>query len=43
MPSVQMDGLDKILADWDALQREFPTMKREVLKELSLQMLSNVQ
>lgn len=43
MPSVQMDGLDHILASWEALQREFPTMKRELLAEIGKDMLSSVQ
>lgn len=43
MPSVQMDGLDRILNSWDALQREFPAMKRDLLEDLGKQMLSEVQ
>ena len=43
MPSVQMDGLDRILNSWDALQREFPVMKRDLLEDLGEQMLSGVQ
>lgn len=43
MPSVQMDGLDRILNSWDALQREFPAMKRDLLEDLGEQMLSGVQ
>jgi len=43
MPSVQMDGVDQLLASWDALQREFPAMKRDLLEDLGKQMLSGVQ
>lgn len=43
MPSVQMDGLDQLLASWDTLQRDFPAMKRELLEALSKEMLSRVQ
>lgn len=43
MPSVQMDGVDQLLASWDALQREFPAMKRDLLEDLGKQMLSEVQ
>lgn len=43
MPGVQMDGLDQLLASWDALQREFPAMKRDLLEDLGKQMLSGVQ
>ena len=43
MPSVQTDGLDRILASWDALQRDFPAMKRELLEELGRELLSRVQ
>lgn len=43
MPSVQIDGLDRILNSWDALQREFPAMKRDLLEDLGKQMLSEVQ
>ena len=43
MPSVQMDGLDRILNSWDALQREFPVMKRDLREDLGEQMLSGGQ
>lgn len=43
MPSVQMDGVDQLLTSWDALQREFPAMKRDLLEDLGKQMLSGVQ
>lgn len=43
MPSVQMDGVDQLLASWDALQKEFPAMKRDLLEDLGKQMLSGVQ
>lgn len=43
MPSVQADGLDRLLSRWDALQREFPAMKRELLETLGRQMLTQIQ
>lgn len=43
MPSVQMDGVDQLLASWDALQKEFPAMKRDLLEDLGKQILSGVQ
>ena len=43
MQSVDLSDLDQILERWNALLRDFPAMKKDVLRELSQRMLASVR
>lgn len=43
MQSVELSGLDQMLEAWDALQRDYPELKRDMLDDIGKQILSDVR
>lgn len=43
MQSVEIEGLDQILARWEGLLQRFPSVKAELLERLGKQMLEDVR
>lgn len=43
MQSIDMDGLDRLLRDWDQLIQDFPSMKRELLEVVGHDLLERVR
>ena len=43
MQSIEMSDLDRLIERWEALLRDYPGMKRELLEELGKQLLDDVR
>lgn len=43
MQSIEMSDLDRLIESWEALLRDYPGMKRELLEELGKQLLDDVR
>lgn len=43
MQSIEHGDLDRLIASWEALIKEYPDMKRELLEELSTEILADVR